>query len=232
MNTIIQISDCHIDDSPQTMGTDTHNNLSKTINEIVNHIPDALIITGDLAHNGSLKSYKIIKTYLSKLNIDTIILPGNHDNIDNILKEFPNNLLREHCLGSWGIVSAYSKQENKVSGYLSAEELSKLNEALNLSTAKYNIVIIHHPPVPMCSSWDDSLSLQNMDDFFAIINKYSKVRAILWGHAHQSAEFNYNDITLVSCPSTAIQFDQESRVGFNRYLLHNDGKFEYETKWI
>ncbi|MBT7412273.1 MAG: 3',5'-cyclic adenosine monophosphate phosphodiesterase CpdA, partial [Candidatus Thioglobus sp.] len=31
VNTLIQISDCHIDDNPKSMGVDTHSNLKKII---------------------------------------------------------------------------------------------------------------------------------------------------------------------------------------------------------
>ena len=84
----------------------------------------------------------------------------------------------------------------------------------------------------MNSDWDDSLSLENMDDFFTIINKYSNIKAILWGHAHQSSEFNHNQVKLISCPSTAIQFDNEQRIGFNHFSLHDDGNIEYKTIWL
>ena len=168
MKTLIQISDCHIDDLPQSMGVNTHENLSTILQNIANYSTDCLIITGDLAHNGSLKSYEIINNYLCSIEADKVVLPGNHDNIENLKREFSDNILREYCLDNWGIISAYSKHENQISGYLCVDELYQLDDALKFSNAEHNIVILHHPPVPMCSDWDDSLSLQNMDDFFAI----------------------------------------------------------------
>ena len=232
MKNIIQISDCHIDDKYQPMGVDTTNNLLKIIGIIKNIPVDALLITGDLSHNGSLKSYEIIKNNLSTLNVDYVVIPGNHDNLKNINKKFSDNLLREHLVGSWSIVSAYSKKEGQVSGHLSNEELSSLEDSIKFSSSKHIIVIIHHPPVPMNSNWDDSLSLQNMDEFFSVINKYSSVKAVLWGHAHESSEFSHNKLKLVSCPSTAKQFNHEDRIGFNYFTLYDDGKVEYKTVWL
>ena len=232
MKNIIQISDCHIDDKTHPMGVDTNKNLLNVIRNIKNIPADALLITGDLSHSGTTKSYEIIKKYLSILDTNYIVLPGNHDNIKNINKEFSDNILREYSIGDWCIISAYSKKNGQVSGYLSTDELSQLEDAINFSNSKHIIVIIHHPPIPMNSDWDDSLSLENMDDFFTIINKYSNIKAILWGHAHQSSEFNHNQVKLISCPSTAIQFDNEQRIGFNHFSLHDDGNIEYKTIWL
>ncbi|MEO1943656.1 MAG: metallophosphoesterase [Candidatus Thioglobus sp.] len=232
MKTLIQISDCHIDDTPIVMGINTQQNLSLIIDDILGREIDGLLITGDLAHNGTLGSYRFISKQLIKLDADIVVLPGNHDDTDNLITEFENNLVRELRFGDWGVVSAYSKQNNQISGLLSDEELQIIDDTLRLSKAKYNIVIIHHPPVPMCSEWDDSLSLQNMDDFMEVVDRNKNIKAILWGHAHQSSEFEHNNIKLISCPSTALQFNDDKGVGFNQYSLHNNGKFEYRTRWL
>jgi Icc protein len=84
----------------------------------------------------------------------------------------------------------------------------------------------------MESNWNDELSLKNPKELFAIIDKYPKVKAILWGHAHQAKEFRHNDIKLISCPSTALQFNEEKRIGFNHYFLGKNGELTYKTCWI
>jgi Icc protein len=42
----------------------------------------------------------------------------------------------------------------------------------------------------MNSEWDDALSLENPQDLFAVLDKYPKVQAVLFGHAHESVEFD------------------------------------------
>jgi Icc protein len=54
----------------------------------------------------------------------------------------------------------------------------------------------------------------------------------LWGHAHQEKEFKRGKIRLISCPSTALQFDSEKRIGFNRYTLYDNGNLKYDTQWL
>ena len=50
--------------------------------------------------------------------------------------------------------------------------------------------------------------------FFHTIDKFSKIKAVIWGHAHQSSEFNRNNVKLFSCPSTTLQFNGPKMIGY------------------
>ncbi len=231
VHNFIQISDCHIDDNPQSMGVDTHQNLARIINEITPIKSDALLISGDLTHNGTPDSYTKLKELLTPIQSDIFVIKGNHDS-DNLTTTFARCLFKKISLGVWDIISINSVQANKTSGYLSKNSLSELNAQLNQSTANFIIVMLHHPIVPMNSTWDDSLSLENPQDLFAVLDKYTKIRAVLFGHAHESAEFNKRGLKIIACPSTAVQFTDEKRIGFNYYTLNDNGRLEYETRWV
>jgi len=229
---LIQISDCHIDDQVESMGVDTHANLTSVIDAVAKYNCDTLLITGDLTHNGTLNSYQVLQQMLAPIKSDIVVLSGNHDQIDNLNQIFSKQLISKFSLGDWEVVIIDSTQASKTSGYVTKQALHQLDQDLQNSKAKYNIVALHHPIVSMQSNWDDSLSLENADELFNVMNKYPKIKAVLWGHAHQASEFNNNDVALISCPSTALQFDNENRIGFNQYTLHSNGKLEYSTQWI
>jgi len=229
---LIQISDCHIDDQVESMGVDTHTNLTSVIKTISKQSCDTLLITGDLTHNGTLNSYQLLQRILTPIKSRVVVFGGNHDQIENLNQVFFEQLITKFSLGDWEIIIIDSTQLSKTSGYVTNQALNQLDQDLKNSTAKYNIVALHHPIVSMQSDWDDSLSLENADELFNVMNKYHKIKAVLWGHAHQASEFNNNGVVLISCPSTALQFDNETRIGFNHYILHDDGKLEYSTQWI
>lgn len=238
---IVQISDCHIDDIDEVLGVNSRDNLNKIIAKISQNPANTIIISGDLSHNGSLKSYQILKTALKPIlkSKQLFVLSGNHDDAQNMAQEFADNLVPnlvpKVILGRWEVVFIDSTVEQKVSGYLSNKVLKKLNSSLKNTTADYNIVVLHHPPTSMNSTWDDNLSLENPDDFWGIIDKYPKVKAILWGHAHQAAQFYRGSIKLFACPSTARQFFDEvdeKRIGFNHYKLFDNGDLAGQTQWL
>ena len=75
----IQISDSHIDDNNLVMGVDSQANLNNIVGDILTKSYDALLVSGDLAHNGTLESYRKLKKILKPLGTNTYVLPGNHD---------------------------------------------------------------------------------------------------------------------------------------------------------
>ena len=228
----IQISDSHIDDEKLVMGVDSQANLTCVVEHISKQLYDALIFSGDLSHNGTINSYIRINEILKPLNNKACILPGNHDNKSNLAKIFDNLLLSNFQLNDWEIISIDSVQNEKVSGYLSDQKLQTLINEIKQSRAKYIVLCLHHPVVPMQSSWDDDLSLENSEDFFGAISQFPRVRAIIWGHAHQSSEFKFGNIKLFSCPSTAVQFCGPSSIGYNHYTLHDNGEINCKTRWL
>jgi Icc protein len=66
----------------------------------------------------------------------------------------------------------------------------------------------------MNSEWDDALSLENPQDLFAVLDKYPKVQAVLFGHAHESVEFDKNicteSILIISQASSAIRSNKQA----------------------
>ena len=236
MNQFIQISDCHIDDTPDAMGVNTHQNLEKIINKISTVEHQMLLITGDLTHNGTIGSYQTLKQILAPLQSELLVIPGNHDDQENLNQTFCDQLLQQKKIGNWELFSIDSVQTNKTSGFVTQKALNQLDQQLSQSSALYQIIVLHHPIVPMDSDWDDALSLENPNDLFNIVEKHPKIRVILFGHAHESSEFFKDNITIISCPSTALQFNgrnnEKDKIGFNHYTLFDDGKFSYQTLWL
>lgn len=230
-HSFVQISDCHIDDAEHSMGVNTHQNLARVVEKITTVKSDALLISGDLTDNGTLTSYKKLNELLAPIQSDIFVISGNHDS-DNITTVFGDCLFKKISLGAWDIVSVDSVQANKISGFLTENTLIELDAELNNSNAKYILIVLHHPIVPMKSTWEDSLSLENPQDLFAILGKHDKIQAVLFGHAHESAEFETQGLKIIACPSTAVQFTNEKRIGFNYYTLNDDGHMDYETRWI
>ena len=228
----IQISDSHIDNDKFVMGVDSQKNLSTIVSDISKHYFDALLISGDLAHNGTLESYQKLQKILNPIESKIYMLHGNHDNLSNLSQIFNQSSLNNFVIGCWEVISIDSVQVGKVSGRLNDEQLHTLSQKITTSSVKYIALCLHHPPVSMESDWDDALSLENPEDLFAVIDQFDNIKAIMWGHAHQCAEFNRKGVKLFSCPSTALQFNGQSGIGYNHYTLNDDGEIYCKTHWL
>ena len=232
INSFIQISDSHIDDEKNVWGTDSQNNLNSIVKSISIRNYDALIISGDLTHNGTASSYSLFKKIIKPISSNLSILPGNHDDKLNLSSAFRERYLTKLTIADWEIISIDSVQDNKTSGFIKKNELELLTANILSSTKKFIVLCLHHPPVSMESNWDDKKSLENSDNFFNTIDKFSKIRAVIWGHAHQCSEFYRNDVKLFSCPSTTLQFNGPDMIGYNHYNLSDEGEINCETVWL
>ena len=228
----IQISDSHIDDDILVMGVDSQANLGAIVNMISDQNYDVLLISGDLAHNGTLESYQKLRKILNPIETKIYVLPGNHDDLSNLSQIFNQSFLCNFSIGCWEVITIDSVQVGKDSGRLNDEQLHSLSQQISSSRAKYIALCLHHPPVSMQSDWDDEMSLENPDDLFAVIDQFDNIKAVMWGHAHQCSEFNRNGVKLFSCPSTAVQFDGQPGIGYNHYTLNDDGEIYYKTQWL
>ena len=228
----IQISDSHIDNDKFVMGVDSQKNLSAIVSNISKHYFDALLISGDLTHNGTLESYQKLQKILNPIESKIYMLHGNHDDLSNLSQIFNQSSLNNFIIGCWEVITIDSVQVGKVSGRLNDEQLHTLSQKITTSSAKYIALCLHHPPVSMESDWNDALSLENPEDLFAVIDQFENIKAIMWGHAHQCAEFNRKGVKLFSCPSTALQFNGQSGIGYNHYTLNDDGEIYCNTHWL
>ncbi len=232
MPKLIQISDCHIDDQRIVMGVDSQSNLQLVVQQINQSEFDALLISGDLTHHGSLNSYQTLKTILSPIQQPIFVIGGNHDQAQNLTQVFKQNLLTSAKFDNWEVISIDSVQVEQTNGFVSESALIELDKACLNSSATHIMIVLHHPVVPMNSSWDDELSLTNPQNLFEILDKHSKIRAVVFGHAHEAAKFSRLGVDIYSCPSTALQFDSETRIGFNEFELANNGAINHKTQWI
>jgi len=95
------------------------------------------------------------------------------------------------------------------------------------------LVMMHHQPVLIGSKWIDQYILRNADAFFAVIDRFPNVRAIVWGHVHQEFSGQRNGVALIATPSTCVQFKplcDEFTVdtlmpGYRWFDLNDDGTF-------
>ena len=81
------------------------------------------------------------------------------------------------------------------------------------------------------------MQLRNGPAFFDIIDRFSNVRAILWGHVHQEFDGVRNGVRLLATPSTCFQFLPASEnfaldtrpPGYRALTLHADGRLDTDV---
>ena len=84
-------------------------------------------------------------------------------------------------------------------------ELARLDEALATAGTRHCMVCLHHHPVPMSSRWLDRVGLTNAAEFLHAIDAHRNVRAIVWGHVHQSYDGLRKGVRLLATPGGILR---------------------------
>jgi len=204
--------------------------------------PDALLLTGDLVQDDP-GGYRHFRRLLGSLGLPVLVIPGNHDEPQTMRRELAGEpFVLGGCvdLGRWRIVLLDSVIPGSAGGALGASALEALDAALASAGTRHCLVCLHHHPVLMGSRWLDRVGLTDAAEFLHTIDAHRNVRAIVWGHVHQSYDALRKGVRLLATPSTCAQFVPKSDdfaldqrpPGYRTFELHADGSLLTEVVWI
>lgn len=245
---IVQLTDCHLLADPQTTlrGVNTDQSLVAVINDLAQLTPppELILATGDLAQDGSLAAYQRLKAYLSELATTVYLIPGNHDDPAVMNQAFAERdafrYMETVHINSWHIVPLSTVAPGSDRGYVTAQELTRLDGALRQAHGSHVLLAMHHQPVPANMPALDATAVANAGELFAVIDSHEQVRAIVWGHIHRRFEGWRNGVRLLGAPSTCFQFKPEGNKvtvdevppGYRRLSLAPDGTVKSSVKFL
>lgn len=212
---LIQITDTHLYRDPRAalLGLNTQQSFDRIIDLIAaaDVKPDLIVGTGDIAQDASVESYHRFAAGVSRLQAPFYWIPGNHDSRKTMLSlpayEAANNT--RIVQGNWQILMLDTSVEHEVHGFLADTELHRLEQQLSHLTdgVEHSLICLHHNPVQGSASWMSDIGLSNAGALLALLKKYpSSVRAIVYGHIHQTLDFEHEGFRFFCTPSTCIQF--------------------------
>lgn len=237
---LVQLSDSHLfaDSSGRLMGMDTQDSLQQVVELVLKEQPaiNLVLATGDLSQDGSVESYQLFRQLTSPLAAPARWLPGNHDELSAMQSACTGSDLLKPIIdvGNWRITLLDSSIPGAVPGYLSDAQLAQLERALSEAPERHHLICLHHHPVPIGSQWMEPIGLRNPEALFRVLDRFSQVRAVLWGHVHQEFDQNRRSVRLLASPSTCVQFAPGSEdfqvdntaPGYRWLRLFTDGRFE------
>ena len=213
---IAQLTDTHITVPKNEIGDcyvklEALRNCVSAINKL-NTAPDAVIHTGDLAHNGSDEEYRLTKSIMDELRVPYFITPGNRDTVTALKKNFSLHSYQNaeaavlqyatNVLG-YRLIASDTSTENNNLGFLDFERLAHLDNLLNEQPERSTVIFMHHPPINLSNSEPLKHEYENyrmVENFSEIIDRHPQVVGILCGHIHRSLTGWINATPLVVMP--------------------------------
>ncbi len=243
---LVQMTDTHISsvENDTLAGVDTTGTLVGVIAAVKREEhPDLVLLTGDLAQTPTEDTYNKLAGLLRRIELPVYCLPGNHDDpalMQRLLNTGNVSTANFITCGNWSIILLDTHEPGKEGGCLSVTELEGLAEALERSTGRHVLICLHHQPVNIHSPWMDRMALENGEALFQVLDRYTNVRGIIWGHIHQEFTTTRNGVLLLGSPSTCIQFrpqaDEASVDGkppaYRTLTLVEDGDIQTRVHWV
>ena len=194
---LAQLSDPHIqdDDSAEALAAAVRAVLDLT------PLPDAVLVSGDLAEHGTAAEYERVRELLSPLPMPVHVLPGNHDDGDAMRAQLGG--VETADVGGLRLIACDTTQPGRDDGRL---DVAWLAERLAESEAP-TLVAMHHPPVAIGIPALDRIGLPREDRaaLAELLARSPHVRRVIAGHVHRTAFAVLGGCGVVTCASTNRQ---------------------------
>ena len=190
---------------------DTQASLEAVLDQaLAEHTPDAILATGDLAHEPRTDIYaRFLETIRVRSDAALLCLPGNHDVLAAMeAAEMPMAPL---SLPGWDLVPLDSHEDEVTPALITEEDKAAVAAAIAEARQANLLVATHHPLVAVNSPWLDKDRIQNAAELVDWLSECSaKLRAIVFGHAHQEVNGVIQGLDVYGVPSTCFQFKPAS----------------------
>lgn len=238
---ICQISDLHIKAGRRIAYgvVDTSTMLERCVASIraLDPQPDVIVATGDLVDRGRADEYHALAAMLAPLHQPLYLIPGNHDQRDQLRASFPDHgYLRQwepfvqYAIDDWPvrIVALDTVIPQQGGGALCAERLAWLERTLALAPDQPTVIVMHHPPFRTGIGHMDAIGIAapEAEALAAIVARYPNVERVLCGHLHRAIEVRFGGTIASTCPSPAHLVALDLRPGAGDHFMMEPPGFQ------
>ena len=211
---IAHLTDIHIGPSEVPVrAINVRRNFEKALLQITFEKPDLIVLGGDLAADcGEVEAYQWIKPRLDQADIPYLIIPGNHDRVDNLIRIFDLKVESKETALYYarrlnGLKLIFLDSSTRT---LSRTQLEWLEQEAGESE-EAALLFIHHPPLFCnCVFMDSKYPLLNREESFALIRRLPMIQHIFCGHYHVEKTIRDSEKNIYLTPSTMMQLHPDS----------------------
>jgi Icc protein len=246
--TVLQISDSHLLATAglTLLGVDTGATLDAVLRQaMTERKPDALIASGDLAHEPVTDAYRRYRRIVeARFAGPALYLAGNHDLGAPLVGEFGTGATLS--LPGWDLIGFDSHLDGRPEALVDDDARATLEARIRASLAANVLLACHHPPLPVGCPWLDKDCIpagpELIESCAAAARGESSVRALVFGHVHQEVQAAQDDVAVLGTPSTCFQFEPGSQrfsidrhavtgqPGYRWLTLHADGTLDTQVR--
>jgi 3',5'-cyclic-AMP phosphodiesterase len=216
---IVQLTDLHVFADPEArlFGIPTRETLREVVAHVEQHAGrvDHLVVTGDHTHDELPETYTAVREILSPWLDRLRQVPGNHDARAVLRAAFADRIPGAGAervefafrADEWLCVGIDSQVPGEVKGRIDESGVARVRELLAEHDPAAAVLFVHHPPVILGSAWMDPIGLEGRELLQELIREDGRIRLVCCGHVHHDSTNVVGGATVITTPSTGLQFD-------------------------
>lgn len=222
---LVQITDTHIREAGRLAynRVDTAIGLRTTVASVLalRQRPDAVVVTGDLVDFGRPAEYARLRELLAPLTMPVYLMPGNHDDREQLRRAFPEHpwlatpvataggepsIQYAVRVGPLHLLTLDTVVPGRSHGELCDARLDWLAAALEARAGEPVIVAMHHPPFTTLIGHMDKIGLMSgIERLERILRGHPNVERVLCGHLHRAIDRRFGGTIAATGPAPAHQ---------------------------
>jgi 3',5'-cyclic AMP phosphodiesterase CpdA len=216
---IAQISDTHVAlDSPDA--SQRIRDFEATITDLnaLDPLPDVIVHTGDIVHNGRQDEYAKASAILRKARAPVYVLPGNKDNRAELRAAFagggyltPHSEFIDYAIDGYPLrlIALDTLKPGSNKGDFCGERVRRLIDMIDADSVRPIAVFAHHPPFEVMVG-PQQIHFETLEAMSALreaLQHAGRVVAIFSGHVHRAAAGHVGIIpaNVVQCFATTLR---------------------------
>ncbi len=233
---ILHLSDTHLDEAgaPDADGADGTAALRLLLDEL-QYLDDldAVVITGDVADDGSRVAYtrarELVSAYASRRGAEVFYTTGNHDDRsafrgvlgsghrqpEAVYEGAAGERAAVSTVDGWRLITLDTLVPGKGYGRLDGGQLDWLRELLAAPASSGTVLAFHHPPVALDVEVQQALGLENPAELAETIRGRT-FSSILCGHFHLQILARLEQATVWVTPGVVSRIDLTAQPGTER----------------
>ena len=208
--TVAQITDSHIkrevgrgDGSPDEM-------LRRAVSLVADARPDVLLLTGDIADDGSTEAYQRVAKAVADLGVPVLATAGNHDRPAEVAATL--GATDEISIGGWRILLVDTSIPATEWGRI---DMAALLRRLGPTDGPPTVLALHHPPIT--TSTHPWMRLEGGGELVVALSARGDVRVVLSGHLHEAFNVVVGRVSYIGCSSSFYSIKHRN----NQFILDN-----------
>jgi Icc protein len=219
---IVQLTDLHLYADPDARFYEIPTR--ELLEDVVAHVEqsagrvDHLVVTGDHTNDDLAVTYGAVRDILRPWHDRAWFVPGNHEDRAILRATFPERIpgagaeriTFSFTAGDALCIGLDTHVPGKVSGQVDPDQIAWVEEQLEEHDPAIAVLFMHHPPILLGLAWLDRIGLAGREQLQDLMLRESRIRLVCCGHVHHESAHRVGAATVVTTPSTGLQFSPTS----------------------